>query len=160
MKTQITLLSISAKDRLPAALKIAVVLLIGLTGACPAHAQSSRPCDIFAAASPATPCVAAFSTTRALYASYTGSLYQVTRQSDGTTTNIGVLSDGYAAAAIQDAFCANTTCTITKIYDQSSNHNDLTPAPPGTAASGPGPNGYDVPAVASALPVTVGGHKV
>jgi non-reducing end alpha-L-arabinofuranosidase len=160
MKIQIHLQSRSPKVKLLTSLTIAVVLLIGLTGARTAHAQSNRPCDIYAAASPATPCVAAFSTTRALYASYTGSLYQVTRQSDSTTSNIGVLSDGYANAAIQDAFCANTTCTITKIYDQSSNHNDLTPAPPGGERSGPGPNGYDLPASATALPVIAGGHKV
>ncbi len=137
-----------------------LLLLIGLSGAPSAHAQSGGPCDIYAAASPATPCVAAFSTTRALYHAYTGPLYQVTRQSDQTTTNVGILSDGFANAAIQDAFCANTTCTITKIYDQSSDHNDLTPAPPGGAANGPGPNGYDLPASATALPIIAGGHKV
>ena len=133
------------------------VLVPGLVTAC--SAQTSGPCDIFASA---TPCVAAYSTTRALYSSYTGSLYQVTRQSDNTTTNIAVLTDGsgYAAAATQDAFCANTTCTITKIYDQSSEHNDLTLAPPGGAASGPGPGGYDVAASATSLPVIAGGHKV
>ena len=65
------------------------------------------------------------------------------------------LPDGYANAATQDTFCANTSCTITKLYDQSPNHNDLTPAPPGGASHGPGPNGYDIPAVANALPVTV-----
>ena len=116
-----------------------------------------QPCDLLASA---TPCVAAMSTTRALYSGYTGALYQVTRQSDKTTADIGLLPDGYANAATQDTFCANTTCTITKIYDQSANHNDLTPAPPGGAAKGPGPNGYDLPAVANALPVMVGGHKV
>ena len=54
-------------------------------------AQPSGPCDIFAGS---TPCVAAFSTARALYQSYTGNLYQVTRQSDNTTANITVLTDG------------------------------------------------------------------
>ena len=133
------------------------VLVPDLAGVC--FALPSGPCDLLASA---TPCVAAYSTTRALYAAYTGNLYQVTRQSDGTTTNIAVLTDGtgYAAAAIQDAFCANTTCTITRIYDQSSKHNDLTLAPPGGAASGPGPGGYDVAASATALPVIAGGHKV
>src|SRR5690242_15980458 len=38
------------------------------------------PCDIFAAAH--APCVAAYSTVRALYASYDGRLYQVQRASD------------------------------------------------------------------------------
>jgi len=158
MKTQANLHSRFTFKKLLTA--VAIAAAIGLTGARSAHAQSSRPCDIYAAASPATPCVAAYSTTRALYASYTGSLYQVTRQSDGTTSNIGVLSDGYANAAIQDSFCANTTCTITEIYDQTSDHNNLTPAPPGGESGGPGPNGYDLPASASALPVIAGGHKV
>ena len=39
----------------------------------------------------ARPCVAAHSTTRALYASYNGPLYQVMRQSDGKTLDIGVV---------------------------------------------------------------------
>jgi hypothetical protein len=104
MKIQANLESTSRKYKLLTSLAIAIVLVIGLTGARSAHAQSNRPCDIYAAATPATPCVAAFSTTRALYASYTGSLYQVTRQSDSTTANIGALSDGNANAAIQDAF--------------------------------------------------------
>jgi non-reducing end alpha-L-arabinofuranosidase len=126
-------------------------------GVTSAHAATRRPCDIFASR---TPCVAAYSTTRALYSAYRGPLYHVTRQSDKTSINIGLLSDGYADAASQNAFCANTACTITKIYDQSPDHNDLTPAPPGGAAHGPGPNGYDIPAEANALPVTVHGHQV
>ena len=132
-----------------------VFLLTSLVDVRSAHA--SGPCDLYAAT---TPCVAAFSTTRALYSSYTGSLYQVKRQSDSTTMDIGLLSDGYANAAAQDAFCANTSCAITEIYDQSPNKNNLTPAPPGGAARGPGPNGYDLPAFANTLPVTAGGHKV
>ena len=122
-----------------------------------AQAVTPRPCDLYASA---TPCVAAFSTTRALYSAYTGPLYQVTRRSDKTYIDIGLLPDGYARVTLQDTFCANTSCTITKLYDQSPNHNDLTPAPPGGAARGPGPNGYDVPAVANALTATVGGHKI
>jgi non-reducing end alpha-L-arabinofuranosidase len=122
-----------------------------------AQKTTPRPCDLFASQ---TPCVAAISTTRALYSAYRGPLYQVTRQSDKTRTNIGLLLDGYANAAAQDTFCAKTTCTINRLYDQSPNHNDLTPAPPGGAARGPGPDGYDFPAVANALPATVAGHKV
>jgi hypothetical protein len=130
---------------------------ISFTAVASAQKATQRPCDLFAAK---TPCVAAISTTRALYSTYRGPLYQVTRQSDKTTTNIGLLRDGYANAGTQDTFCANTTCTITRLYDQSPNHNDLTPAPPGGAAHGPGPNGYDLPAIANALPATLGGHKV
>src|ERR1700745_2255419 len=80
------------------------------TGAAPSRPQG--PCDIYSAAG--DPCVAAHSTTRALYASYRGPLYQVLRQSDGKTLNIGVVQPvaspvpdpgGYANAAAQDAFC-------------------------------------------------------
>src|SRR5579862_6083936 len=90
-------------------------------------ARPEGPCDIYAAAG--CPCVAAHSTTRALYASYNGPLYQVMRQSDGKTLDIGVVqpsatqAGGYADAAAQDAFCANTYCWITTIYDQSGHGN-------------------------------------
>src|SRR6188474_2590953 len=69
-----------------------------------ASAASNLPCDIYAAAG--TPCVAAHSTTRALFAAYNGPLYQVRRASDNATTNIGLLAVGdYANAAAQDSFC-------------------------------------------------------
>ena len=124
------------------------------------------PCDIYAAGG--TPCVAAHSTTRALYASYNGPLYQVMRLSDHAVKNIGVVQPsaspvpdpgGYADSAAQDAFCANTTCVITKIYDQSPNHNDLTQAPRG-AFSGPALGGFDNFPIADTAPVSLSGHKV
>ena len=43
--------------------------------------------------------MAAHSTTRALYAAYNGTLYQVRRASDNATTNIGLLAAGYTNAA-------------------------------------------------------------
>jgi hypothetical protein len=93
--------------------------------------------------------VAAHSTTRALFASYAGKLYQVKRTSDAMTNDVGVLSaGGYADAAAQDRFCANTQCIITIIYDQTSNGNNLDIS------------GGDVGANASVLPAIVGGHKV
>ncbi|HEX5192630.1 MAG TPA: arabinofuranosidase catalytic domain-containing protein [Solirubrobacteraceae bacterium] len=131
-----------------------------------AKAPSARPqgpCDIYAAGG--TPCVAAHSTTRALYASYDGPLYQVRRASDGRTRNIGVVRatrtdpGGYADAAAQDAFCASTTCVITKIYDQSPEHNDLTQAPRGNF-SGPALGGQNNLPIATMAPVTLSGHKV
>jgi non-reducing end alpha-L-arabinofuranosidase len=145
----------SLKKLLPLSLLLAAFAFAPLARAA-SHRTGRRPCDILAHS---TPCVAAFSTTRALYSSYTGALYMVTRKSDMTSANIGLLPGGYANAARQDKFCAHTTCTIVRIYDQSPNHNDLTPAPPGGAAHGPGPDGYDLPAVANALPVTIAGHK-
>ncbi len=133
------------------------------TNAAPARPQG--PCDIYAAAG--APCVAAHSTTRALYASYNGPLYQVLRQSDGKTLDIGVVqpsaspvpdAGGYANAPAQDAFCANTYCFIAKIYDQSPKHNDLIQAPRG-AFSGPAMGGFNNLPVADMAPVTIMGHK-
>jgi hypothetical protein len=149
--------SLSLLGKILSPMVVLFAVAITTVGAASAQTVTPRPCDLYASA---TPCVAVFSTTRALYSAYSGPLYQVTRQSDKTHADIGLLPDGYAKAATQDTFCAKTSCTITKLYDQSPNHNDLTPAPPGGAARGPGPNGYDVPAVANALPLTAGGHKV
>jgi hypothetical protein len=152
-------------------LMLAVALaLVGstLTMATQAGAGSSvpprpkGPCDIYAAAG--APCVAAHSTTRALYASYNGPLYRVLRQSDGKTLDIGVVqpsasdAGGYADAAAQDAFCANTYCWITTIYDQSPKHNDLTQAPRG-GFSGPAMGGFNNLPLADMAPVTIMGHK-
>jgi len=117
----------------------------------------SLPCDIYAAGG--TPCIAAHSTTRALYASYNGPLYQVQRASDKSYLNIGLISaGGVVNAGPQASFCSGTTCTITKIYDQSPQHNDL-PVSWGGFWKGPGPNGADVGANATALPLTIGGHS-
>jgi hypothetical protein len=123
------------------------------------------PCDIYAEGG--TPCAAAHSTTRALYAAYHGPLYQVRRLSDGQLKNIGLVeptagpfpdAGGYADAAAQDAFCANATCLITEIYDQSPNHNDLTQAPRGNF-TGPALGGANNLPIADTAPITVSGHK-
>lgn len=115
------------------------------------------PCDIYASGN--TPCVAAHGTTRALYSSYSGPLYQVKRGSDGATTDISPRSaGGVANAAAQDSFCAGTTCLITVIYDQSGHNNHLTQAPPG-GFQGPEANGYDNLASATGAPVTLNGQK-
>lgn len=118
---------------------------------------AAGPCDLYS--SGGTPCVAAHSTTRALYSAFTGALYQVKRGSDGSTTTVAPLSaGGVANAATQDTFCANTTCLISIIYDQSGRGNHLTQAPPG-GFSGPEANGYDNLASAIGAPVTLNGQK-
>ncbi|QMU76751.1 alpha-L-arabinofuranosidase [Streptacidiphilus sp. PB12-B1b] len=133
-------------------LGLAAALLLGLPGT--SQAATQLPCDIYA--SGGTPCVAAHSTVRALFAAYDGPLYQVTRASDGATDDIGPLSaGGYANAAAQDAFCGGTSCRISRIYDQTSHHNDLTPGPAGTSGMG-----ADRGADASEISVVAGGHKV
>src|ERR1700733_11573191 len=89
-----------------------------------AGAAASLPCDIYA--SGGTPCEAAYSTTRALFASYDGPLYQIQRASDNSTLNIGPASaGGVVDAAPQVSFCSGTTCTITQLYDQTANGNNL-----------------------------------
>jgi len=159
---------ITMKMRINLALTLA---LLGYTFTMSAQAKAGRnapparpqgPCDIYAAAH--APCVAAHSTTRALYASYNGPLYQVLRQSDGKTLDIGVVqpvaSDpgGYADATAQDAFCANTYCWISILYDQSPKHNDLTQAPHGNF-NGPAMGGYNNLPIADMAPITIMGHK-
>ncbi len=122
-------------------------------GAGGGSAALTGPCDIYQAAN--TPCVAAHSTVRSLFGAFNGNLYQVRRASDGTTKDIGVLSPGGVAnAAMQDAFCAGTTCTISVIYDQSPKHNHLTSAPAGGFRPAP-----DKEADANAAKISIGGHE-
>jgi non-reducing end alpha-L-arabinofuranosidase len=111
------------------------------------------PCDIYK--SSGTPCVAAHSTVRALYSSYSGPLYQVRRQSDNKTLDIGLLSPGgFADGAAQDAFCVGTKCVLTAVYDQSGNGNDLwyqgSTQVPGSTVS--------VPATATKEQLKISGH--
>ena len=94
------------------------------------------PCDVWEAAG--TPCVAAHSMTRALYAAYDGPLYSVRRADTNATTNVKVVAAGGAAdAQAQDTFCKGTSCTIQTIFDQSALGNDLSTAPSGGAAHQP-----------------------
>jgi hypothetical protein len=163
------------KTRMNLVLMLALTLILiaaTLTVATQAGAESNvppprpqGPCDIYAAAG--DPCVAAHSSTRALYASYNGPLYQVLRQSDGKTLDIGVVqpvaspvpeAGGYADAAAQDAFCANTHCWITTLYDQSGKGNHLVQAPRG-GFSGPAMGGFNNIPVADMAPITIMGHK-
>lgn len=131
---------------------MAVAMMIGAPPTAQATPHRPGPCDIYAAAR--TPCVAAYSPARVLKSNYTGPLYRVTRQSDGATRNISALpGSDYADAGAQDRFCARTGCTISLIYDQSGNRNDLSPAGSGDQGAANGP------ADAAALPITIAGHR-
>jgi hypothetical protein len=126
----------------------------GKTGSGGTTTAGTGPCDIFAAGN--TPCVAAHSTVRALLGAYSGNLYQVTRASDNTTKDIGVLSPGgFANSATQDTFCTGTTCKISIIYDQSGKNNHLKQAPAGQRKAT-----ADNLADATALKFTISGHTV
>jgi hypothetical protein len=96
--------------------------------------------------------VSAHSTVRALYAAYSGPLYQVRKS--GGTQDIPVLAPGgFVDISKQDSFCNGTTCTISIIYDQSPNKNDLTKSPAALWL----PNGGNE-AKATDGKITVGGH--
>jgi len=125
---------------------------VGGSGGSPG--TNTGPCDIYAAAN--TPCAAAHSTVRALYGSYTGALYQLRRASDKTTKDVPVLTaGGIADISVQDSFCSGTTCTISVLYDQSPNKNDLVKSPVAHWL----PNG-GVEANAANAKITVNGHTV
>ena len=147
---------------LPVAMMIMMAMSGGGHNAPPPRPEG--PCDIYAAAG--NPCVAAHSSTRALYASYNGPLYQVMRQSDGKTMDIGVVQSsegdagGYANAAAQDAFCANTYCWITILYDQSPKKNHLIQAPRGGTGTPTTMGGFNSLPIADMAPITLMGHKV
>ena len=115
------------------------------------------PCDLYAAGG--TPCVAAYSTVRALSVAYTGPLYQLRRTSDGQTKDIGTSAPGgYANSADQESFLGTGAGTISKLYDQSGKGNDLVKAPAGCytgTASLP-----DNEANAKGRSLMVGGQKV
>ena len=100
----------------PLALSVAVVAAASAAG-------PRGPCDILDAAG--NPCVAAHSTTRALYNKYDGPLYNMTR-SDGTSRSIGVLTaGGFANKKAHDTFCVKLDCVISNVFDQSPQKNHL-----------------------------------
>jgi len=125
----------------------------GGVGSGGAMSTGMLPCDIYAA--DGGPCKAAHSTVRALYAAYNGPLYQVNK--GGMTKDIPPIAPGgLADSSVQDTFCGATACTISIIYDQSGNKNDLTKTLPGGSAKPGGDNEAD----AKALPITLNGKKV
>ncbi len=122
--------------------------------------EARGPCDIYADSG--QPCVAAYSMIRRLRSSYTGPLYQVRADSSaqntgvgGTTHDVATTSEGFADVATHDTACAGTTCTISRVYDQSGNGNDLL-----VAESNPVEFVEIYETLASGGPLKVGGHDV
>jgi non-reducing end alpha-L-arabinofuranosidase len=139
---------------------LSVLLISALVGMfSPMNSSSENcPCDIYKAGG--TPCIAAHSTVRSLYAAYSGKLYQVRRQSDNKTLDIGVLTPGgYANTAAVDSFCSGTKCDLMAIYDQSGKGNDLwvqgsTQVPASTSSKPSNIKGEE-----NGAGLLVGGHK-
>jgi non-reducing end alpha-L-arabinofuranosidase len=137
----------------------------GGSGGGPTTARGEGPCDVYAAAG--TPCVAAYSTVRAIFSEYDGPLYQVRSGSSaentgsgGETHDIGMNAAGFADAAAQDAVCAGTLCTISLLYDQSGRGNHLPVAKRGRSDGGEFGDDDDFESIADEGPLTVGGHEV
>jgi hypothetical protein len=102
-----------------------------------------------------------------MFAGYNKPLYQVKKVSDGSTKDISVLAGtSIADASAQDAFCGTTakSCTISIIYDQTGNGNDLKVAQMCSSCSGCPSDGSkkgqpDVEAFADGIKITIGGHS-
>lgn len=114
---------------------------------------ATGPCDIYALD---TPCIAAHSTTRALYGGYAGALYRVRRAVDNATLDVGVADDGLADAAAQEAFCGARDCAVVQIFDQSPSGNHLFVGIAGSSGGGKPDAGVN----ASRQPLTLGGRAV
>jgi hypothetical protein len=64
-----------------------------------------------------------------MFAAYNGKLFQVRRPTDGTTQDINTVgAGGLVDLTALNTFCSGTTCTVTKLYDQSGNANDMSQA--------------------------------
>ena len=125
------------------------------TGGTGGATATGLPGDVTAAAG--TPLVAAHSLTRALFAAYTGNLFQVRRASDATTQNIGVASmGGQVDLTTLNTFCTGTTCSVSKLYDQSGNANDLSQA---TAANQPAVQFWTTADGTTKLPMAVSTNR-
>jgi hypothetical protein len=87
------------------------------------------PCDMVPGM-----CSAAYSMTRAMTQNWNGPLFQVSRDSDGTATDVQQNATGtanWAPLVGQEGFCTThgtgpeVHCYVTRLYDQSGNGNDL-----------------------------------
>ena len=123
------------------------------------------PCDIYNEAG--NECVAAYSTIRRLLSTYDGPLYQVRSGSRALNTGAGGMlhdiaqtADGFADKAAVDAACRATTCTVSKLYDQSGRGNDLIVAKAGLSAGGEYAALDDFETIATKGALKVGGHDV
>jgi len=92
---------------------------------------------------------------RALYSSYGGPLYTVSRTKDNATLIVGVLkAGGFADISAQDTFCEASACTILGFWDQSPQKNDLALAPVNPHTG----KGFDRPCNATGIRVMAGGR--
>jgi hypothetical protein len=74
--------------------------------------------------------------------------------------DIGMTLDGYADTASQDSFCSGTTCTVSTLYDQSGNKNDLQRGSAGQPGNGARSGSDDYESSATKLSITAGGRSV
>lgn len=136
------------------------------TGTGGAGSNAEGPCDVYKKAG--NECVAAYSTIRRLYSTYKGPLYQVRSGSNAQNTGSGgmvhdipMTADGYGDPAAQNAVCpSTTTCTVSKLYDQSGRGNDLIVAKAGLTNGGMYAGMDDFESIANKGPMKVAGKDV
>jgi hypothetical protein len=80
--------------------------------------------------------------------------------SGGMLKDIPMLADGFADTAVQDAFCANTVCTVSLLYDHTGNGNHLPVAKKGLSAGGAYSAMDDFESAANKGMMMIKGHKV
>lgn len=138
----------------------------GMGGSGGMGTHTDGPCDIYKTGG--TPCAAAYSMVRALSKTYTGPLFQVRTGSSamntgmgGVTKDIGQTADGYQDSATLEMLCPSTTiCTVSLLYDQSGNGNNLPVAKAGLTNGGAQAGKDDFESRTPKGGVTAGGHKV
>jgi hypothetical protein len=78
----------------------------------------------------------------------------------GEVHDIAMTADGFADKAAVDAACANTVCTVSKLYDQSGKGNDITVAKAGLTNGGMYAGMDDFETIANKGELKVGGRDV
>lgn len=103
----------------------------------PVAATVSYPCDVMGG------CYTAYGV-RVLVGGYAGPAFDLFRASDSTTRTIQFVS-GIADFGTADNFCLGTTCTFTRVYNQTVNAgHDLVQLASGTAANNPTYSAYPI----------------
>jgi len=160
MKTRMNLVLVLAL-----ALMLFGVMVTMTSAASVTPVRPQGPCDVYAAAG--DPCVAAHSSTRALYRRLPWPALPgpapVGQHDPGHRPSSSPplrMRAGTPTRPRRTPFCANTYCWIAKLLrDQSGHGNDLAQAPHGGTGSPTSMGGFDSVPVADWAPITIMGHK-
>ena len=147
-------------------LPVAIIMVISVVGGCSASlARPEGPCDIYATGG--SPCVAAHSSTRALYASYKGPLYQVNapigrknpRHWCGQNPVVKIRADMPTQPPRMHSVPIHTAGSPPSTTSQGKG-NHLRQSPRGGTGNPTTMGGFNSLPIADMAPVTLMGHKV